>query len=83
MRLRSTPLKQKPLKYAISAAFLLFVFCSEAVPSYSSRSQENEIHLDFSKSVQRVGGTGISEFTAFSTRQASLQREAQYFSVFS
>ena len=27
-----------------------FVFCSEAVPSYSSRSQENEIQLHFSKS---------------------------------
>ncbi len=53
---------------------MLFVFCSGAVPSYSSHSQENEIHLDFSKPVQRVG------VHAFLNEQLFLHAEALGFS---
>ena len=44
----------KNLKSGINIEFMpllaFFVFCSGAVPLYSSRSQENEIQFHFSKS---------------------------------
>ena len=43
-----------PHKPSAYAAFALSVFCSSAY-MYGTRSQENEIQLDFSKSPQRVG----------------------------
>ncbi len=42
-------------EHLVHAPFALSVFCSGAVPLYGTRSQENEIQLNFSKSPQRVG----------------------------
>ena len=35
---------KKAVSIELTAFLAFFVFCSEAVPSYSSHSQENEIH---------------------------------------